>query len=91
MAQSENSTTNSGWESPPGGLSPIPKEELFRVLDEENIALEDLPNKAKHLAEKIRETYEKSSGTQLQPGDMDGFAALVARESTEWLQRRPHV
>ena len=78
MAQSENSTTNSGWQSPPGGLSPIPKEELFRVLDEENIALEDLPNKAQHLAEKIRETYEKSSGTQLQPGDMDGLG--LARE-----------
>jgi hypothetical protein len=87
----EDSNPNSGWVSPPGGLSPIPKEELFRVLDEENIELPDLPGKARHLADKIRETYEKSAGVQLKPGDMDAFAALVARESTEWLNRRPHV
>ncbi|MBX0291398.1 hypothetical protein K3G63_13180 [Hymenobacter sp. HSC-4F20] len=90
MASSQNSTPDSGWSSP-GGLSPIPKEELFRVLDEENIQLEDLPKKTKHLATKIRDIYEKSSGEKLQPADMEAFQALVGREATEWLERRPHV
>ncbi|GAB2772099.1 hypothetical protein HNQ93_000716 [Hymenobacter luteus] len=84
------STSASGWAAP-GGLSPIPKEELFRVLDEENMQLADLPRKNKHLADKIRDIHEKSSGEKLQPADMEAFEALVGREATEWIARRPHV
>lgn len=90
MASSQNSNTDSGWVSP-GGLSPIPKEELFRILDEENIEEKDLPKKTKHLADKIRDIYEKSSGVQLKPADMEAFQALVGREAAEWISRRPHV
>ncbi|UPL48657.1 hypothetical protein [Hymenobacter sublimis] len=90
MAQSSTSGADSGWVAP-GGLSPIPKEELFRVLDEENIQEQDLPKKTKHLADKIRDIYEKSSGYTLQPADMEAFQALVGREAAEWLSRRPHV
>ncbi|GGG27988.1 hypothetical protein [Hymenobacter glacieicola] len=90
MASSSASDAGSGWVAP-GGLSPIPKEELFRLLDEENIQEKDLPKKAKHLADKIRDIYEKSSGDTLKPADMEAFQALVAREATEWISRRPHV
>ncbi|MCR5888285.1 hypothetical protein LRS06_11015 [Hymenobacter sp. J193] len=90
MASSSNNAPAAGWVAP-GGLSPIPKEELFRVLDEENIQEKDLPKKTKHLADKIRETYEKSSGEKLKPADMDAFRALVGREAAEWIARRPHV
>ncbi|WP_139925496.1 hypothetical protein [Hymenobacter sp. DG01] len=91
MADSSHSSApDSGWAAP-GGLSPIPKEELFRVLDEENIQLKDLPKKNKHLADKIRDIYEKSSGEKLKPADMEAFQALVGREATEWIARRPHV
>ncbi|TGE27328.1 hypothetical protein [Hymenobacter metallicola] len=89
MAQHQNDN-NAGWTSP-GGLSPIPKEELFRMLDEENIQEKDLPKKTKHLADQLRETYEKSSGQKLQAADLEGFRALVGREAAEWLSRRPHV
>ncbi|UOQ72712.1 hypothetical protein [Hymenobacter cellulosilyticus] len=89
MAQNQNDPS-SGWVAP-GGLSPIPKEELFRLLDEENIQEKDLPKKTKHLADKLRETYEKSSGEKLKAADMDAFQALVGREAAEWLSRRPHV
>lgn len=89
MADSQHSSTGSGWVAP-GGLSPIPKEELFRVLDEENIQEQDLPKKTRYLAEKLRETHEKSSGQPLEPADMEAFQALVGREAAEWISRRPH-
>jgi hypothetical protein len=90
MAQNQHPDPGAGWTSP-GGLSPIPKEELFRLLDEENIQEKDLARKTKHLADKLRETYEKSAGEKLQEADMEGFRALVGREAAEWISRRPHV
>ncbi|PJJ54443.1 hypothetical protein [Hymenobacter chitinivorans] len=89
MAQQQNNSAP-GWVAP-GGLSPIPKEALFRLLDEENIQEKDLPKKLKHLADKLRPTYEQTAGTTLQAADMDAFRALVGREATEWLARRPHA
>jgi hypothetical protein len=90
MAQNQNSTGSSDW-SAPGGLSPIPKEELHRLLDEENIEEKNLSKKVKHLADSIRETYEKVSGEKLKPADMEPFRALVEREAAGYLARRPHV
>ena len=90
MAQNQNANPESGWVAP-GGLSPIPKEELYRLLDEENIQEKDLAKKTKHLADKLRDTFEKASGQKLQAADMEAFQALVGREATEWLARRPHV
>ncbi|UYZ62704.1 hypothetical protein [Hymenobacter weizhouensis] len=90
MAQSNHPTPDSGW-AVPGGLSPIVKEELYRVLDEENIQEADLSGKAPYLADKIRDTFEKVSGEKLTPDHQEAFQALVSRESQEWLSRRPHV
>lgn len=90
MAQHQKSTGSSDWSSP-GGLSPIPKEELHRLLDEENIEEKDLDKKAKHLADKIRDTYEKTSGEKLTAADMEPFRELVQREAAGYLARRPHV
>jgi len=90
MAQDQNSTTNTGWETP-GGLSPIPKEELHRLLDEENINEENLPENTTQLADKLREIYEQSSGIKLKPEDMKGFQGLIGREAMKWISGNPHV
>jgi hypothetical protein len=90
MAQDQNSNADTGWETP-GGLSPIPKEELHRLLDEENVTKENLPEKTKGLADKLRTIYEQSSGIKLKSEDMDGFRGLIGREAVKWLAGNPHV
>ena len=90
MASANHPTPDSGW-AVPGGLSPIPKEELFRLLDEENIQPDDLPGKAAYLADQLRPTFEKVSGEPVPAEAQDAFRALVEREAREWLERRPHV
>jgi len=90
MAQDQNSNVDRSWETP-GGLSPIPKEELHRMLDEENVNEENLPAKAQQLAENLREIYEQSSGKKLNPEDMEGFQGLVSREAIKWIAGNPHV
>lgn len=90
MAPDQNQNGNTGWETP-GGLSPIPKEELHRLLDEENINEENLPKNTKQLADKLREIYEQSSGIKLKPADMEGFQGLIGREAIKWISGNPHV
>lgn len=90
MAQDQNSNVDRSWETP-GGLSPIPKEELHRMLDEENVNNENLPEKTADLADKLREIYEQSSGIKLKSEDMEGFRGLVSREAVKWLSGNPHV
>jgi hypothetical protein len=90
MPHIQNSDGNTEWIAP-GGLPLIPQEELHRILDEENIQPDNLEKKTAALAKKIRDTYEKTSGEKLQPGDMEAFQALVQRESAGYLARRPHV
>ena len=89
MPHIENPNNGSGWVAP-GGLSPIPQEELHRILDEENIQPENLEKKTPHLAKKVRSIYEKSSGEKLQEGDLAAFEELIRRESAGYLARRPH-
>lgn len=90
MAQAHNTNGSSGWSSP-GGLSPIPKEELHRLLDEEEIQEQDLEKKTRYLADKLRDIYEKSSGEKLKAADMEPFRELVGREAAGYLARRPHI
>ncbi|QJX46319.1 hypothetical protein HMJ29_04955 [Hymenobacter taeanensis] len=72
-------------------MSPILKEGLRRLLDEENIKEKDLSKKGKHLADSTRATYEKVSGEPLQSADMKPFQELGQREAAGYLARCPPV